>query len=75
MSKNIFIGLTEKDWNMLVLCLDRRLMDLDQEAHFFQEEPRPEYYQLIELRDFILGHVPSKMDEQTELFTDKGNRV
>lgn len=66
---DIFIGLTEKDWNMLVLCLDRRLMDLDQEAHFFQEEPRPEYYQLIEVRDFILAFLPK------EDFTDTGNRV
>ena len=55
MSDNIFVGMPEIDWALIVKVLDHRLYDLDQECHFFGEEPSKEYYHLIELRDYILG--------------------
>ncbi len=55
MSDNIFVGMPEIDWALIVNVIDRRLYDLDQECHFFEEEPSKVYYRLIELRDYILG--------------------
>jgi hypothetical protein len=49
------INLPKEDWAKVVYCIDHRLYDMDQEAHFFQEEFSPEYYQLIEIRDYILS--------------------
>lgn len=57
------INMPLKDWELVISCLDHRLYDMDQENHFFQEEPGKEYYQLIEIRDYILS------------FTDPGNLV
>lgn len=57
------INLRLRDWDLVVKCLDHRLFDMDQEHNFFNEEPSKEYYQLIEIRDYILA------------FTEPGNRV
>lgn len=63
MSNNIFVGLTQGDWDLVTQALDHKLYDMDQENHFFNEEPGKIYYQLIEIRDYILS------------FTEPGNRV
>lgn len=49
------INMPLDDWNRVVYCIDHRLYHLDQENHFFDEEPGPEYYALIEIRDYILA--------------------
>jgi hypothetical protein len=59
----IFINLPLEDWDMITMAIDYRLYALDQEYHFFEEEYPKEYYQLIEIRDYILS------------FTDEGNLV
>jgi hypothetical protein len=51
----IFINLPPEDWDMITMALDYRLYALDQEYHFFEEEYPKEYYQLIEIRDYILS--------------------
>lgn len=65
----VFVNLPKGDWSLIIEAIDRRLYEFDQEMHFFQEEPRPAYYQLIEVRDYILSFLPQ------EDFTDLGNRV
>ena len=59
----VFINLPKSDWSMIVECIDHRLYHMDQEYHFFQEQPGCKYYELIEVRDYILS------------FTEIGNRV
>lgn len=55
MNKLIEIGLVEEEVNMLIGSVDHRLWYLDQEYHFYNQEPDPKYYQLIDLRDFLLS--------------------
>lgn len=59
----VWVGLTKEDLRLIVESLDYRLYLMDQENHFFQEEPTPTFNQLVDIRDFILG------------FTTDGNRV
>ena len=51
----IFIYLRKEDWDLIIEALDYRLYALDQENHFFQEEPGSPYHELIEIRDYILS--------------------
>ena len=51
----IFIYLRKEDWDLIIEALDYRLYVLDQENHFFQEEPGSTYHELIEIRDYILS--------------------
>lgn len=64
MSDNIFVGMPEIDWALVVKVIDHRLYDMDQENHFFSEEPSKEYYHLIEIRDYILGFTNLESDVQ-----------
>jgi hypothetical protein len=50
-----FVNLPGGDWSLIVECIDHRLYHMDQENHFFQEEPGSKYHELIEIRDYILG--------------------
>ena len=59
----VWVGLTKEYLRLIVESLDYRLYLMDQENHFFQEEPTPTFNQLVDIRDFILG------------FTTDGNRV
>lgn len=54
------INMPLKDWEKVIRCLDHRLYEMDQENHFFQEEPSKEYYSLIEIRDYILAFTNPK---------------
>lgn len=55
MSEQVFVSLPSEDWELIIQSLDYRLYLLDQENHFFQEEPGSMYYQLIEIRDYIIS--------------------
>lgn len=57
------VDLSGFELDVLIDTLDHRLYDMDQEFHFYDEEPTPKYYQLIELRDKLLA------------LTDKRNAV
>lgn len=59
----ININLPYTDLEKIIRCLDHRLYDMDQEHHFFREEPSKEYFELIKIRDYLLG------------FTDSWNHV
>ena len=45
----------KKDWDLVIDAIDYRLYCMDQENHFFQEEPKPSYHELIRIRDYILS--------------------
>ena len=51
----IFIYMPKEDWELIIEAIDYRLYVLDQENHFFQEEPGSVYHELIEIRDYILS--------------------
>jgi hypothetical protein len=51
----ILTHLPKEDWDLIIGAIDYRLYTLDQEYHFFQEEPGSLYYELIEIRDYILS--------------------
>lgn len=51
----IFVNMPKSDWDRVVEALDYRLYCMDQENHFYEEEPGSQYYELIEIRDYILG--------------------
>ena len=51
----IFINLPKEDWDLIIGAIDLRLSFIDQETHFYQEEPGSTYYELIEIRDYILS--------------------
>lgn len=51
----IFINLPKEDWDLILDCINQRLSFLDQENHFFLEEPGTLNYELIEIRDYILS--------------------
>ena len=51
----ILVSLPQEDWDLIVEAIDYRLYVLDQENHFFQEEPGSPYHELIEIRDYILS--------------------
>ena len=53
------ISLNKFEVELLVEAMDRRLYELDQEFHFFKEEPTPKYYQIIELRDTLVKLIDS----------------
>lgn len=53
------ISLSKFEVELLVEAMDRRLYDMDQEFHFYSEEPIPKYYQIIELRDTFLKLIDS----------------
>ena len=55
----IFIYLRKEDWDLIIEALDYRLYVLDQENHFFQEEPGSVYHELIGIRDYILSQTLS----------------
>lgn len=48
------ISLNKAEVEFIIEALDHRLYHMDQEAHFFDEEPVPKYYLLIELRDTMI---------------------
>jgi len=48
------ISLNKTEVEFLIDGLDHRLYDMDQEFHFYDEEPTPKYYQYIELRDTLI---------------------
>ena len=51
----LFINLPKEDWGLIVEAIDYRLYCMDQENHFFLEEPGSPYHELIVLRDYILS--------------------
>lgn len=55
MSTEPFVNLPKEDWDLIIECIDQRLYHMDQENHFFSEEPGSVYYELIEIRDYILS--------------------
>lgn len=55
----IFINLPKEDWDLIIEAIDYRLYCLDQENHFYLEEPGSIYYELIELREYILAYKKS----------------
>jgi len=58
-----WISFLKEDLDLIIESLDYRLYLMDQENHFYHEEPTPTFNQLVEIRDFILG------------FTTGGNRI
>ena len=56
----LFINLPKEDWDLLIEAIDHRLYCMDQENHFFLEEPGSPYYELIEIRDYILSFTTPK---------------
>jgi len=46
---------TKEEWDLVVEAIDYRLYCMDQENHFFLEEPGSPYYKLIEMRDYIIA--------------------
>ncbi len=57
------VCLHTRDITTIVEGLDYKLYMMDQELHYYTEEPGPEYFKLVDLRDFLLT------------FTSSGNRV
>jgi hypothetical protein len=55
----ILVSLPKEDWDLIIEAIDYRLYVLDQENHFFQEEPGSTYHELIEIRDYILSFTTS----------------
>ncbi len=53
------ISLNKFEVELLVEAMDRRLYDMDQEFHYYNEEPTPKYYQIIELRDTLVKLIDS----------------
>ena len=53
------ISLNKFEVELLVEAMDRRLYDMDQEFHYYNEEPTPKYYQIIELRDILVKLIDS----------------
>jgi hypothetical protein len=45
------VNLSRFEVEVLVGSVNYRLYDMDQEFHFYREEPTPLYHQIIELRD------------------------
>jgi len=56
----LFINLPKEDWDLLIEAIDYRLYCMDQENHFFLEEPGSSYHELIEIRDYILSFTTPK---------------
>lgn len=53
------ISLNKTEVEFLIDGLDHRLYEMDQEFHFYNEEPTPKYYQYIELRDTLIKLIDS----------------
>lgn len=51
----MYIYMPKEDWELIIEAIDYRLYVLDQENHFFQEEPGSVYHELIGIRDYILS--------------------
>lgn len=56
----MILNLPKEDLELIIEALDYRLYVLDQENHFFQEEPGSLYRELIEIRDYILSFTTQK---------------
>ena len=56
----LFINLPKEDWDLLIEAIDYRLYCMDQENHFNLEEPGSTYYELIEIRDYIIAFTTPK---------------
>lgn len=54
--------LSDFEVELIVEALDCWLYDRDQEYHFFEEEPTPKYYQVIEVRDSLLKQAGKPLD-------------
>lgn len=57
------VCLHTRDINVIVEGLDYKLYMMDQELHYYAEEPGEDYFKLVDLRDFLLT------------FTNRENRV
>jgi len=56
----MILNLPKEDLELIIEALDYRLYVLDQENHFFLEEPGSLYRELIEIRDYILSFTTQK---------------
>ena len=56
----VYINLPKEDWDLVIQAIDYRLYCMDQENHFFLEEPGSPYHELIKVRDYIIAFTTQK---------------